>query len=65
MRLEDRNEFDLAQNAINLIEKVWQNLRANKLAITVSDSCEEFVDKCCTAWNSFAECPKALNYWSE
>lgn len=40
---------------LNPIENVWQYLRANKLAITVFDSYDDIVDKCCTAWNFFAE----------
>ncbi len=36
------------------VENVWQHLRANKLAITVFDGDADIVDKCCTAWNFFA-----------
>jgi len=39
---------------LNPMENVWEYLRANKLAITVFDSHEEIVDKCCDAWNFFA-----------
>ena len=42
---------------LNPIENVWQYLRANKLAITVFDSYAEIVDKCCDAWNFFANDP--------
>ena len=46
---------------LNPIEYVWQYLRANKLAITVFDSYDEIVDKCCEAWNFFAECPNTIS----
>jgi hypothetical protein len=39
---------------LNPVENVWQYLRSNKLAITVFDSYADIVDKCCTAWNFFA-----------
>ena len=39
---------------LNPIENVWQFLRSNKLAITVFDNYEEIVEKCCSAWNFFA-----------
>jgi transposase len=42
---------------LNPVENVWQYLRANKLAITVFDSYAEIVDKCCEAWNFFANNP--------
>ena len=45
---------------LNPIENVWQYLRANKLAITDFDSYAEIVDKCCEAWNFFADCPNAI-----
>ena len=40
---------------LNPVENVWQYLRSNKLAITVFDGYDDIVDKCCTAWNFFAE----------
>ncbi len=40
---------------LNPIENVWQFLRSNKLAITLFDDYEDIVDKCCTAWNFFAQ----------
>lgn len=40
---------------LNPIENVWAYLRANKLAITVFDTYEQIVEKCCQAWNFFAE----------
>ncbi len=39
---------------LNPMENVWECLRANKRAITVFDSHDEIVDKCCEAWNFFA-----------
>lgn len=39
---------------LNPMENVWGYLRANKLAITVFDTYDEIVDKCCDAWNFFA-----------
>lgn len=42
---------------LNPVENIWQYLRANKLAITVFDSYAEIVDKCCEAWNFFANDP--------
>ena len=39
---------------LNPVENVWQYLRANKLAITVFDGYADIVDKCCNAWNFFA-----------
>lgn len=40
---------------LNPIENVWQFLRHNKLAITVFDDYPDIVDKCCKAWNFFAD----------
>lgn len=45
---------------LNPIENVWAYLRSNKLAITVFDSYDDIVDKCCEAWNFFAECPTTI-----
>lgn len=39
---------------LNPVENVWAYLRANKLAISVCDTYEQIVDKCCEAWNFFA-----------
>ena len=39
---------------LNPIENVWQFLRSNKLAITVFDNYDDIVEKCCAAWNFFA-----------
>jgi transposase len=40
---------------LNPVENVWQYLRGNKLAITVFDEYDNIVDKCCEAWNFFAQ----------
>ena len=45
---------------LNPVENVWQYLRANKLAITVFDGYADIVDKCCTAWNFFANDTAAI-----
>jgi len=36
-------------------------MRADKLAISVFDTCEQIVDACCQAWNFFANDPEAIN----
>ncbi len=45
---------------LNPIENVWQHLRANKLALTVFDCYDDIVDKCCNAWNFFANHPDLI-----
>ena len=45
---------------LNPVENVWACLRANKPAITVFDTCDDIVEACCTAWNFFANDPKAI-----
>jgi transposase len=45
---------------LNPIENVWAYLRGNKLAITVFDSYDAIVTKCCEAWNFFANDPSAI-----
>ena len=45
---------------LNPVENVWQYLRQNKLAITVFDHYDDIVDKCCDAWNFFANDPTAV-----
>jgi transposase len=45
---------------LNPIEPVWEYLRANKLAITVFDTYDDIVDKCCDAWNFFADDPTTV-----
>ena len=39
---------------LNPVENIWEYLRKNKLAITVFDGYADIVDKCCQAWNFFA-----------
>jgi len=36
------------------IENVWACLRANRLAISVFETEAEIVNRCCDAWNFFA-----------
>ena len=45
---------------LNLVENVWQYLRANWLAISVFDNYDAIVDACCTAWNRFANDPNTV-----
>lgn len=45
---------------LNPIENVRAYLRGNKLAITVFDSYDAIVAKCCEAWNFFAEDTEAI-----
>lgn len=39
---------------LNPIENVWAYIRANRLAISVFETCDEIVTRCCDAWNFFA-----------
>ena len=39
---------------LNPIENVWACLRADRLAISVFETDEEIVGRCCDAWNFFA-----------
>lgn len=39
---------------LNPIETVWAYLRANKLAISVFETADDIVSRCCEAWNFFA-----------
>ena len=39
---------------LNPIENVWAYLRANRLAISVFETYEDIVTRCCKAWNFFA-----------
>ena len=39
---------------LNRIEYVWACLRANRLSISVFETCEDIVARCCDAWNFFA-----------
>ena len=45
---------------LNSIENVWAYLRANKLAISVFDTYDQIVDRCCDAWNFFANDKKIV-----
>jgi len=45
---------------LNPVENVRACLRANKLAITVFDTCDDILNACCTARNLFADDPKAI-----
>jgi len=42
---------------LNPIENVWAYLRANRLAISVMDTWNDIVARCCEAWNFFAVDP--------
>jgi hypothetical protein len=55
---------------INPVENVWQYLRQNTLAITVFNDYDHIVDKCCQAWNFFANDKAAVasvtsRHWAE
>ena len=39
---------------LNPVENVWAYLRANRLAISVFETYENIVARCCDAWNFFA-----------
>jgi transposase len=39
---------------LNPVENVWAYLRANRLAISVFETYDEIVTRCCEAWNLFA-----------
>ena len=45
---------------LNPMENVWAYLRANRLAISVFDNYEQIVDRCCEAWNFFANDKTAI-----
>ncbi|MBO0906570.1 transposase, partial [Jiella sonneratiae] len=45
---------------LNPVENIWAYLRANKLAISVFDSYDDIVDRCCEAWNFFANDPDRI-----
>lgn len=45
---------------LNPIENVWAYLRANKLAISVFDTYDVIVERCCDAWNFFANDPDTV-----
>lgn len=39
---------------LNPVENIWAYLRANCLAISVFDTYDDIVARCCDAWNFFA-----------
>ena len=45
---------------LNPIENVWAYLRANRLAISVLDTYEDILARCCEAWNFFADDPERV-----
>jgi transposase len=45
---------------LNPVENVWAYLRANRLAISVFETCEQIVTRCCEAWNFFANDTTAI-----
>ena len=45
---------------LNPVENIWQYLRQNKLANTVFEDYDTIVDKCCEAWNFFANNESAV-----
>ena len=44
----------------NQVETIWQYLRANRLPISIFDSCDAIVDACCAAWNHFGNDPNTV-----
>lgn len=40
---------------LNPIENVWADPRANRLAISIMDTWDDIVSRCCDAWNVFAD----------
>lgn len=40
---------------LNPVENIWAYLRANCLAISVFDTYDDIVARCCDAWNFFAK----------
>ncbi len=45
---------------LNPVETIWQSLRANRLVLSVFDSCDAIVDACCAAWNRVANDPNTV-----
>ena len=41
-------------------QAVWAYLRANRLAISVLDTYEDILERCCDAWNFFANDPERV-----
>jgi hypothetical protein len=44
----------------NPVETIWQNVRANRIVISIFDSCNAIVDACCAAWNHFGNDPNTV-----
>ena len=42
------------------MQNIWPYRRANRLAITVFDTYDEIVGRCCDAWNAFAGDPERV-----
>ena len=45
---------------LNPVETILQYLRANRLPISIYDSCNAIVDACCAAWNHFGNDPNTV-----
>ena len=58
--MEDHVPRHAQMGAWVLINDRWYYLRANKLAISVFDNYEQIVDRCCEAWNFFANDKTAI-----
>lgn len=45
---------------LNLVENVWEHLRANKLGNSVFDTYATIVDRCCAAWTWLTDAPDRI-----
>lgn len=45
---------------LNPVENIWAYLRANRLAISVFDTYDDIIRRCCEAWNFFANDPERV-----
>ena len=52
--LKPLSRKDYFSDLLNPIENVWAYLRANRLAISVFETYDDIVARCCVAWNFFA-----------
>jgi len=50
---------------LNPVENIWAYLRANCLAISVFDTYDDIVTRCCEAWNFFANDPQRVRSISD
>lgn len=50
---------------LNPVENIWAYLRANCLAISVFDTYDDIVARCCKAWNCFANDPERVRSISD